>query len=712
MSDDTPLPGRGIKPCVSLRSHPRLAVAAAALVLAVGVPLAWLKGAPRWQAETTLQVAPRYMKNLRDDPELDFQSNSQYRQFVEHQRRSIARPDVLHDALASLGERKAAWVLPGETERRSVERLRERLTLAAVPDTYLVQVALEGAQPEGLAEIVNAVAETFVARMRQEQFYGSTERTRTLRERERELLALIDARAAERNRIGGDLGLTTFNEGTPNPYDQLLADLRGRLAEARQRRFDADAALAAFRQRGDTNVIVRSVQESVLNDPGLNSLRSALNNRRAALLVQMSGLKPDHPGHAAAVRELAEIDTELLGQSSRLEGGVRGNLLARLQSTADQAAQVERDLVAETGRLESRATDFARLFQQATALSADLRSARAELDKVRDRIGFMEVESGSLGFVRVVTPALVPDQPFGPGRKKLLLAALAAALGAGFGVPVLRDLLDRRIRTVNDVQRLMGIPPAGWQVRRDNVAGALFGQDQLRRLAAALLRARDTRGGLVGFTAVKPAAGTTTLVLELAQTLRTLGHKVLVVEANGRARDDRFDTGRPGLLELLRGQATHAQVIAGAAEGWPPRVSVGGRGHVQLERLDRLQRVLRHWSGIADFVLVDMPPLLASADAELLARTVGQVMLVVEAGGVSRGEVQRARRLLQTLDPDAVGVVVNKVEPFVGGGYMSDLMLETLTGRRDTSVLTLPRWRLRLATLTLGWPRLTSRSTR
>lgn len=117
--------------------------------------------------------------------------------------------------------------------------------------------------------------------------------------------------------------------------------------------------------------------------------------------------------------------------------------------------------------------------------------------------------------------------------------------------------------------------------------------------------------------------------------------------------------------------------------------------------IDRLGQVLSHWAGVADFVLVDMPPLLASADAELLVRTVGQVLLVVEAGAVTKGELQRASRLLQTIDPEAVGLVVNRVAPFTAGGYVRDLMLESVSGRHVDTVYTLPRWRLLWSTLFL-----------
>jgi uncharacterized protein involved in exopolysaccharide biosynthesis/Mrp family chromosome partitioning ATPase len=706
VTDTSKLAGRGIKPLTSLLAHPVLALAAFVLVLLAGVPVAWQKGAPRYLADATLQVAPRYMRNLREDQELDFQSNTQYRQFVEHQRRSIGRYDVLRDALAALGERRSLWQRPDETDRRAIERLRERLQVSNVSDTYLLRLSLEGDRPEGLAEVVNSVAATFIERMKSEQIFGADERTGHLKAREQELLQLIAERVGRRSEIARELGLTTFNEGTPNPYDRLVADLRAKLSDAGQRRLDAEASLAAFRERGDTTVAVRSVQDAVLNDPGLNSLKGALSTRRAALLVQRSGLRADHPGAVAADRELREIDAELARQGGRLESGVRDNLLARLRGTAEQAAGVERGLRDELARLESQATQFARSFQEAMSLTADIGQARSEMDKVRERINYLDIESTSFGFLRLINPALEPDLPFGPGRRKLLLMVLLAALASALAAPVLRDLLDRRVHTVNEAQRLFGIAPAGWQVERSDSATRIFGDEQLRRMAAALIRSRDARGRrLFGFTGCKPGAGTTSLVLELAGTLRSLGYKVLAVEANGFSRDARFASGRPGLVELLRGQARGADVLAGATDTLPPRVAVGGEGRVSIEQLDRLGAALRHWEAAADFVLVDMPPLLASADAELLVGSVGQVLLVVEAGAVTRGEVQRAQRLLQTLDPDAVGLVVNRIAPFTAGGYLRDLMLESVGGRRAGTFFSTARWRLLLASLFLRPPK-------
>ncbi len=692
------LPGRGIKPWDSLMAHRRLALLVFTIVLLLGLPIAWVKGRPQYQAEASVQIAPRYMRNLREDQELDFQSNSQYRQFVEHQRQNISRHDVLLAALERLGEQRALWQRSGDSDRQAVDKLRSQLNVSAVSDTYLVRISISGDKPEGLAELVNAVAASFMERMKAEEIYGSDARSRTLKARESELEQDISAKVDQRGAIARELSLTTFAEGTPNPFDQLIAGLRNRLSDARQRRMDAEAALQAFRQRGDATLASRSVQETVLSDPGLNSLKAALSARRATLLMQKSGLRPDHPAALAADRELAEIDAEIGRQGERLDNGVRSNALARLQGSAEQALTVERGLQAELEQMEPQATRFARLFQDAQTLSADIAQLRSELDKVRERLNFLSVESSSFGFVRLAAPALPPETPYGPGRKKLALLMMLAALAAGAAAPLLRDLLDRRVRTVNEAQALMGMAPAGWQIERHGPASDLFADEQLRRVAAALIRTRDARRQpLFGLTGCKPGAGASSLVLDLACTLQTLGFRVLVVEANGFARDARLAGPQPGLTDWLDGRAEPSALLSPATAQRPACVHIGGQGRVALKRLDLLAEQLKRWSAEHDFVLVDMPPLLSSADAELLVRCIGQVLLVLDAGTVSRGEVLRARRMLQSLDPDAVGLIVNRVAAFNGGGYLRELMIENATARRIDKVFTFPAWRLRYA---------------
>lgn len=699
------LPGPGIKPLVSLRSHKRLALGCGILVFLLGAPIAWIKGTPKFQAEATVQVSPRYMKNLRDDQELVMESNTQYRQFVQHQIHSIVRFDVLQAALNDPNNAAArqVWQRPTESPRRAIERLQAALVVRPVPDTYLIRVALEGDKPQGLDTVVNAVMKAYLTKSHEEQLFNADVRTEALSEREQQLLNKIRENVSQRNAIARDLNLTSFSENIGNPFDKLVADQRHGLDGARQQRITAEAALQAFQQRGDTHINVRSVQDNVLNDPGLNSLKSNLYNRYGDLTTQMSGLRPEHPAYAAAVQEKAEIEQEIRAQDRLLENRVRANILARLQATAEQAQVIEKGLEKELQTLESRSSNYAALFQQALTYTNEIDQARKEVEQIRDRMSFFQVEGSSPGFLRSVSPARPAEMPLGTGRKKLLLLVLLASLASAVVAPLVADLLDRRVRTVNTAQSLMGIPAAGWQLDVSAPASELFAEEQRRRMAAALIRFQQREGQRIfGFCGIKPGAGCTTLIFSLAQTLQQLGFKTLVVEANGFRPDARYHGAAANLLQVLQGQHPADMAVNPASAHLPARVAYGAGQDTagappnqgRQFSLDGLQKQLQAWSQDVDFLLVDMPPLLVSADAELLLTRMGHVLLVLEAGASTRGEILRARRMLQALDPEAVGFILNRVRPFQGGGYLNSLLVEHVSQRKHSDVMTLPAWKL------------------
>ncbi|MCP9759255.1 hypothetical protein EGI20_08025 [Aquitalea sp. S1-19] len=672
--------GIGIKPLVSLRRHARLAVAVFVAILLLGLPLIWTQGQATYESEAMIQVAPHYMKTLKDDDELDFQSNSQYRQFVQQQASTLLREDILRDAIRYVTKLPSAqrWQRSGETERQSIRRLRTNLSVLPVPDTYLLRVSLAGADPQPLAPIVNAVTRLYLERARDEQLFGMDERSIQLQQRQRQLRIAIDEQSELRNRIAGELGVATFSEAGGNPYDKAIERLREALADARIKHFDAVSREQSFLKHGETDLAVRSIMESVAVDPGLNSLKASLNVRRAQLITAMSGLTPQHPGYQQYQQELAEIDQELDSRTTKLTQSVRGNLESRFATATGQSKALEEDIQTELAKQEASRSRYASLFKEAQQRSAEIALLRKELDAIGERLNFFASETGSLGFVRLVTSAQLPDLPQGAGKKKLLIILILAALAASIVVPVAYDLLDRRIHAPNDVASSFGFAPLGWLVNADCEDSHSFRHDQLRRLASALVREQDRSGlRIFGVCALQPGGGASTLTRDLQAALCDMGLPALAVDANPFNPNARFDCETE--LDLANFQLPVPDTAA-------VRLAASNR---HLNSIDYLGEALQQLAIQYRFVLVDVPPLLASGDAELTLRATPGVLAVVEAEVQNRGEVGRAAKLLQGVNPDSIGIVVNRVRPLDGGGYVRELMTEFLTARR-TSPHSLP----------------------
>jgi succinoglycan biosynthesis transport protein ExoP len=690
MEQTSTLPGTGIKPLLSLKRHHRLSIVIFLLVLAVGMPVVWIKGQSSYSAEAVFQVSPRYMKNLKSDQEIELQSNSQYREFVNHLQNTVLRYDVVGKGLDLLLKKDIDTRPSSLTRREYIERLQRSILTLAIPDTYMVRVRLDGGPDDKthLHRIVNAVTSAFLETTKIEQIYGSEERYIGLNETKQELDEENAALNTQRAQLAGRLGLTTFRDGVTNPYDSLLAQLREKLTNASVERERADAAYQAFVERGEIPTeLGRSLLDMRLGDTRLNGLRSSTHSRVTELRQKLNGLGPKHPARPPAEAEIALLEETLAEAEAEFERTAFANFESRLAASRAQYRAMETGIRENVTRLEGQASEYAQLFQQAMALTRLIDENRRRIEQIQERMNYLETESDALGFVRLVTPALPAEMPMGIGKKKLLAVLMLLALAAALGAPLGIDMLGRRIHSVNDAEKLLGMPAAGWQIAREDLPTELFATEQSRRFAATMIRNRARlQRSAYAFTAVNLHGGTSTTVRDTARTLLGLGAKVLVVDANTFTPNFGVDPDRPGLSDALLGNADAAQIVQHLTHGGAmlDTVGIGSLLDGGLQRLDRLQAMIDDWNREYEYILFDLPPLLLSADAEMLIEQIGQVFLVVECESATKGEILRAKRQLQKIDPEAVGLFVNRVPLFRGGagGYIEQSVVETLTRDR------------------------------
>jgi polysaccharide biosynthesis transport protein len=509
-----PLPGRGIQPLDSLHNHARLVVLIFLIVTLLGLPVVFVKGQPLYESTATVQVSPRYMKTLHDDIELEFQSNTQYLQFIQQQIRTLTRHDVLESALKQLDARYAGqphpWRIEGESERRSVYRLQRSVRAFHIRDSYLIQVMLASPREAGIEDVVNALVDAYLAVARNEHVYGADQRVAQLEQRQTDLLAQIEQLTNDRTVIAQSLGVTAFNPADVNPFDRQMQRLLEEHTDTRTRRIEAETRLTTFLTQGETDLAIRSISESILSDPGLNSLKANLNQRRATLLTAMAGLAEQHPARLDAIDELASIEAEITLREETLRAQLAEAIEKRYRNTAEQARVIEQALARTIEEVREHGRDYAEGFNRALGLNNHILLLWSELDRVRDRLNFFEAEEASPGFSRLVTPALPPLYATGTGKKKLLLMVLIAAVALSIAAPIVIDLFDRRVRTVNDVHRTLGFPPLGWIVDAIDPDRLRFAEDQLRRLASGLIRDRNRHATrTIVITSVRPGGGTT-----------------------------------------------------------------------------------------------------------------------------------------------------------------------------------------------------------
>jgi Mrp family chromosome partitioning ATPase len=672
----------GLMPLVSIRKHFKLGICLFLAISLLGFPLAWKKGKSIYSATATIYIAPRVANILQENKEQDYSTYQDYKQFIEQQESTIRRYDIMLLAIKKLSDKyHIIWANPKESDRLAAERLQSALVIKQVSDIYLISVALESDKAEGLDQIVNTVVESYIETWSKEQsILASKDRVELLNQQRDKLHSFITENKKRLAEISQDLGVTTFVEGA-NSYDKLLDDTQFAYSVAQRNRMEAEANLLLFDNPKDPKAPAAFdafVSDIVYKDQGLNSLKGNLYLRRSELVKLISGLDPKHPGYAQIKSQLQVIETDVVEATNQLTKDVKHMILEERRSKVTMTRKIEQDLLEQITKQKKDAAWFSGNYNEALTLNQDIKRYYSQLESVENRIGFFELESKAPSIIRMETAARSPEFPIGGGRKKLLIIVMVLAIVAGLAVPIVIDMLDKRIKTVGQVEKMLGYKPlAALLDSGQNEVSQSAIVDKIRRLALALDRARKQSGkpsNLILITSVNPQSAVTSLVLDLVRDYEKIGMRAVAVEVNLLKPDNRYvsENTEYGLINLLQDPNLEVlKAVSPANNKYPDRISIGLTSEALLFEYQRLQMVLEKIAEIYSVVILDTPPILFSADVEFLTSISNIALLVIAAQQTKPGEIKRAVTLLERIDPEAIGFVVTRLQVFKGGGYYS-----------------------------------------
>lgn len=292
------------------------------------------------------------------------------------------------------------------------------------------------------------------------------------------------------------------------------------------------------------------------------------------------------------------------------------------------------------------------------------------------RTEVMELESSSGVELTIVTPATVPSEPISPDVFQNLALGLVSALLAGVLAAMVRDILDNKVRKAEDIRLLtdaaiMATVPA---VRAENAVTMLDDdaaqgiQAEAYRELRTNLRFLDMQGStrsLVVTSSVKDEGKSATSI-NLAAAVARSGLRVLLVD--GDLRNPSIHRylgleGGAGLTTVLIGDADLEDVVQPLDPEGLFVLASGPLPPNPNELLDsaRMTQFLDAATYHYDLVILDSSPLLAAADATVLARQVSGTLFVAGSGRVRRSQLIHALQKIQLVQGRLLGIVVNGV---------------------------------------------------
>ena len=296
-----------------------------------------------------------------------------------------------------------------------------------------------------------------------------------------------------------------------------------------------------------------------------------------------------------------------------------------------------------------------------------------------------------------------------PQTTRNTILGLVLGLVLGVVLAFIQDLLDKRIRTADEVGRRLRVPllasiPSPPRSLRDHPlvllaprGGAQGPSAEAYRIAKLNLGTvmRANRAKAVMFVAAADSEGTSRTVANMAVALARSGSHVVLVDANmRRPAIDRFYglDDRTGLSDILSGHGdlADALTIVDVGGDQPDDIGTNGRaatggllevlpaGPTPADAADLLEsramsELLGELRGRADIVLIDAPPMLPVTDAMMLGSKVDGVIVVARARLASRPHMVAMARALDACAAPTLGFLFTGVsvsEENEYGGYV------------------------------------------
>ena len=549
----------------------------------------------------------------------------------------------------------------------ALQILQRSLRVEQDRDTVLMNISVTSEDAKRSAEIANEIANVY--------------RDRRLNAKRREIQRAIDAMAnqvrkqqerveeaeAELERIRTEQGISLIGRGQMSirveatRLNTLESELSGARVEmlVRKARLDQLEGL-----EGDK---LMNAAAYIVQDPNLMNIRAQLIDSQVSLELMLNTgvMGENHPDVLRLKGAIEELTRQLNSALEGLKAGVKADYEVARQKFEALDAELKQIKVSDIKSEGENFLPFDRAERNVMVQRDILTALRARITQTGIEV---EVPRTTVEIVEEAEPPMKPSSPL-----VVLNIFLSVVLGllAGTGLAFFVEYLDVSIKTVDEVEKYLGLPVMAvipQQSRPLTEAGQSSGQGEAYRSLRTSLALQAREGKQKTFAVISGGVGEgkSTTLFNLAYVCAEQGSKVLIIDSDLRRPVQHKMVGlanRKGMVNVLTGEMKPEEAIqeTGVPNLWMMTSGRLRRGSMGIMNSPRLRAILDVLKEQYEYILLDSPPILGVTDAAILAGEVDGVLLVVQYRKYPKIISLRAKRMIENAGGRLMGAVLKNI---------------------------------------------------
>jgi capsular exopolysaccharide synthesis family protein len=435
----------------------------------------------------------------------------------------------------------------------------------------------------------------------------------------------------------------------------------------------------------------QNIEKKTNTSTVLDTLRKTRDEKKADLdrvEGEMFEFQKKHPTlsiDAIYQQELAQFsraytEAQLKTIEARAAYAENHPTLIRLRQQEEQCYTMYQDKLRQVMNVNAAAADYAKMASQLS----QKKEFYTQLEKCINELELTSRAETIFNSVTIVEEARAAEGPSYPRTKRTMAVAIVAGALLGAGLALLRDRLDGRMRSIEEIQTVIGLPILGvvpqMTGRRTAVARAMTVHLDPRSVVAEAYRTIRTavyfgsdgsRCSTILVTSPESGDGKTTCVSNLAIAIAQTGRSVLLLDADFRKPTQHKNMevkDAVGLSSVLAGREPLDRAIQRTGVEGLDILPCGPIPANPSEILNSREftELVETLAGRYDHILFDSPPVNLVTDARILGAVCDSTILVLRADKSTRRAGEHARNALLGVGARVLGAIVNDA-PRKGG---------------------------------------------